>query len=862
MILKFINKLRYPCLFLVCSTALMAAPVSISSIYQDTGTETDTHLTDVIISTTGGTECIWMEDDAKRTITVNNGDGTLFMKKEGAYAALQVGNAQQTDITEFTLNGSLNIDSTSRSYDSTGDFQAVSAKVYISGDVSITRQYPLADNPDGRVTGAASIFQEGGRIDIDGNVSLTGSACQDTTKRGGAYAAVWIAQGNANYSARVDLVLGIDDTKTIYIHDYTFNTAGTDDKDIQLHGFKTEGVIWDTVPLDQAFIKVNGNTVIENMKATITNKSSDSMASVIGAEAVEQGRIEFNAGLIIRGLEAEGPKTEIYSLSAIRGGVIQVNEAADAKYVTQITGDMRAYYSGNETESVIEARFLNENSWFEGVTLYGSGTETAGTINLDVKDGAQWYVTRDCYLNGVLDLQDGNVHLGSTKESVEQKSDFGYGAAAGYTTLTLKELKGNGGVFHLRTHIDDDLTDHVAIQQGSGNHELAVRSTGVEPSAERTYSPMVTLYSGNADFTLVGGKVDAGLYSYTILKEDRTDGSGIIDWYLERSGVEPDPEREPDPLVPVIPTPDYSEAGGTVLGISSFNVNYAMWNAHLSDLRKRLGEVRDQEKDNALSFRGFHSDYDLDGMGGTSLEQSVYGYALGYERLWKVDSDQAWLLGLEGSWIRANQKVNGYRGKGRNEATGFLLSGTWLHNDGWYADNVLGMQFYDQDISVTQADDTLAKGGYRNTGIGAGIEVGRKFKTRNCGFIEPQAQISWYWRDSTSYNMSNGMHVNMGDTHALSTRLGVVMGRTYNCEKIRTQPYLLGGVIQEFLGNHKGDVNGIGVGGKLNGARCYYGAGIDVFLKDNIRLYGQAGAEKGNHYDRNWYITAGVAFSW
>lgn len=69
-------------------------------------------------------------------------------------------------------------------------------------------------------------------------------------------------------------------------------------------------------------------------------------------------------------------------------------------------------------------------------------------------------------------------------------------------------------------------------------------------------------------------------------------------------------------------------------------------------------------------------------------------------------------------------------------------------------------------------DGRGVSGKVNNFGLGLSAEVGKKFGLTKDFFVEPQAQLAYYWIKGKDFSMSNGMKVEQGDFNSWVGRLG------------------------------------------------------------------------------------------
>ena len=74
-------------------------------------------------------------------------------------------------------------------------------------------------------------------------------------------------------------------------------------------------------------------------------------------------------------------------------------------------------------------------------------------------------------------------------------------------------------------------------------------------------------------------------------------------------------------------------------------------------------------------------------------------------------------------------------------------------------------------------DGRGVSGKVNNFGLGLSAEVGKKFGLTKDFFVEPQAQLAYYWIKGKDFSMSNGMKVEQGDFNSWVGRLGLVAGK-------------------------------------------------------------------------------------
>ncbi|EFV44296.2 outer membrane autotransporter barrel domain-containing protein [Bilophila wadsworthia 3_1_6] len=576
--------------------------------------------------------------------------------------------------------------------------------------------------------------------------------------------------------------------------------------------------------------------------ATVAMKSSNfSMTGQYGLNAsgnssilVEADNVSLDAGAL-----AYGEDNSTIRLAANSSGTLY--------------GDVAAFGASN-----ISLELGGTTQW-----TGASGKSAEARLQVELEDTATWHV---------LPAYTSETEYQPSEASRLQFTGGGIAdlaSAREYQKLSIGELAGNGGTFRLK--VEDDSTDGVdqvdIVRYDSGSNSIYVVSSGnTEISAEEMNTYLVRQENGSGTFGLANTdqQVDLGLYLYKLAS--RTNDA-TTEWYLQRveSIVPVDPD---DPTPPVNPNPPLSPTGETEAALSGLAGHYAMWYGQLTDLRKRLGEVR-YGTQTGLWVRGFADKSRLDGLGGTSFTQNMFGGSIGYDTLASVSEESLWLVGMQLRSARAHQSVNGHwGGHGDLTSVGGGLYSTWAHADGWYVDAVGTMDWYNHKLRTSMLDGTRVHDDRSSYGLGASLEAGRKLdfafsnEGRDYWFLEPQLQLSYFWVKGGDFHASNGMKIEQKNMDSLTGRAGLVLGKKFSLEggngERYMQPYVKAGVNHEFLGEQEARINGVRMTSDLDGTRVYYGAGVDWQATDNLRLYMQAEREHGEHFTREYNVSAGL----
>lgn len=499
------------------------------------------------------------------------------------------------------------------------------------------------------------------------------------------------------------------------------------------------------------------------------------------------------------------------------------------KQIANIKGDLTISNKRGSIDLYLSGSAGNE-SIFQGLTKVGASS-TEAKINLSFVKGAKWILPDNNDLQGTLTLDDGVV-------------DFGVASQDPVKILTVDNLTGNNGMLRMRT--DGVRFDQFVAKNANGSHGIMVESIGVEPSTGALDTFLVQTQNGNASFSLAnpGAKVDLGVYNYTLADRETDQGH---EWFLNRS-------QDVDP--------DLSPTAEAVVAMAGMGAQNALYLNQLSDLRQRLGEVRHSVADGLWASATGQKDR-IDGFSSTSFKQEAYRFNFGVDR--RVSED--WLIGANIKLTTADQKTyhGQYKANGDAHSEGLNLYATWLHDNGTYADFVFSADLYDQEISTHMLNGQGVDGEYRNYGLGISAEVGRKFSLdeEKLWFMEPQAQLSYYWLKGDDFVMSNSMTVEQDNFDSLTSRLGVVVGRDFfNSQgNMCGQIALRAGIQHEFLGDQGVEINDIRFEDDLLGTRFYYGIEADWSPREDLKLYGFIEREEGSHYTKEFEFSVGLKYS-
>lgn len=597
---------------------------------------------------------------------------------------------------------------------------------------------------------------------------------------------------------------------------------------------------------------------------------------------VKAAQISINGAVNIKVSENEGS----YAAKAGKDGTIEINPEKGNQSI-QIIGAILADNTGAlENKEISDADYgdtfhvvhnpasvvINANS--KDSFLNSKITvENGGQVKLGLGNGARWNVRGNSHVTQ-LNALEGNAYVDLTHERETRNTlviDNLQGSEKSQLTFVLhSDIKGKDAV---------GANDKVIIKSAGSDtqiHTLHIPSTG-EPEGDETRGSYLVYVPQNVSLMLnethhpdknVSHRVvDKGLYLYTLASdkdvgtpdeiktnlraEDKYDG-----YYLTLAGFTPD-NQQGDDNKPV--TPLLSPTAKAVLAMAGMGGQNAMYHNQLSDLRKRLGEVRGMTESNGLWVSASGQRDRFDGFASNGVKQNAYRFNLGLDH--KIGS---WLIGANFKYLHGTQKTSNpdSHAKGKVNSAGANIYGTWIAENGFYTDIVASFDHYHQKITTSMLDGRGVSGKVNNLGLGLSAEVGKKFGLTKDFFVEPQAQLAYYWIKGKDFSMSNGMKVEQDDFNSLVGRLGVVAGKDFRDAEGNTkgQVFVKGGVKQQFAGKQKLRANSVQFKDELKGTSGYYGLGFEANPNKKVSLYGHVERENGKHYTKEIEVMLGLRY--
>ena len=570
-----------------------------------------------------------------------------------------------------------------------------------------------------------------------------------------------------------------------------------------------------------------GHNNVEITNAVITSEEGDALHATAAMSDITLNSVSLQAGV---GRDIVG----------IHGGSV-VDLTFTSMTVSASEGGLLLNLSGgSELDFTADASILNGD-------IIAAADSTA-TVRL----------TNGSVLTGMIDpvhvVIDGLSAWSITASSLIDSLDVASGAqvnflsAGGFKQLVnTGVLTGNGGVFTFNTDLGARVGDHVDIQGTSaGDHLVVVSNVGGAPTGPRQSLEIISTTDGVAQFSLVGGSVDAGMFQY-VLRAGDGDAAGVIpdanNWYLVNLFA-------PSVVSQAV------QSGAAVLASS--------WLDQLDNLDKRMGEVRlgalhDGEPKGDVWFRGYGQRIDIDAsVTGAAFSERLHGGDVGGDKVWLLESGNRLLTGGFFGYGESTRRFRGAAGRGETEGVYAGLYATWLKSNGWYVDLVGKVQHFSSSFEAIAPQGTVSNGEYENWGVGGSIETGRRFELARGWFVEPQGQFAYTHVTGVDYATDNGIKVGLGGNDTWRARGTVVAGRVLETRRgLFIQPYGKVGVIHQWSDGGRLNVENMAWRPNLDGTNLELGVGLVVQLSAVDQLHFDYEATFGDKHEKPYGLTFG-----
>jgi outer membrane autotransporter protein len=449
------------------------------------------------------------------------------------------------------------------------------------------------------------------------------------------------------------------------------------------------------------------------------------------------------------------------------------------------------------------------------------------------------------------------------------------GAAPGNTLKVGGNFVGNGGSLALQTLLNaggplsNQSTDRLLIGGSADPTTVHITPVGTGAFTAANYPTALTgisiVQTAGASsvgaFTLAGGTISRGLYSYSLFAYGPGSPNGPADpsqtligapgtnWDYRLQNVFVTPSGIAAPLAE--PAPGDPPAGAPPAGarpevapqvpayISAPTVLFIAGLEDINELHRRLGEIRDEPAmGSAQPFEAFVRAYGGPYQYTSNRSFSDFGYnfreddeaiQFGGSGLVMNDEHGQLRVGLAGTFGRSFFTPSAIDGASSGMFNTEKLSGiaTYQANSGFYVDAIVSGGEFDGHVSTAADGQTT---GLNGTLVGLSLETGYPLLLGWEDLVaEPEVQLTWQHLNFSSRTDVNGLSVDLGSLDQGVGRIGGRLVRRFQASGgVVLSPYLKANLLQGFgdgaavsIGEVKFDTGSYGtaiqVGGGVTG---------------------------------------------
>ena len=283
----------------------------------------------------------------------------------------------------------------------------------------------------------------------------------------------------------------------------------------------------------------------------------------------------------------------------------------------------------------------------------------------------------------------------------------------------------------------------------------------------------------------------------------------------------------------------------TLGGSSLLSLNRILMN----DVRKRMGDVRAME-----GTTGVWARYDGGRLSGDGTKNKFNTIHIGGDTM--PFAGMPLRVGMSASYT--NGDVDYTRGNADMDAYSLAAYGTWLGDNGMFADVIARVAKAESDMTV----DSVYKGKLKNTAYSLSGEFGWRFDLNSQFYAEPQVEATYTYIDSDKMTLAGKNETYNYEVEGFDSfigRMGVLAGM--KCPNQKGDVYVRASLVHEFLGDAK--ING-GVNATLEneGKDTWfeYGIGANFNVGKNTYLWADLERTSGALVDEDVRGTLGVRY--
>ena len=727
-------------------------------------------------------------DASTVSIVANNADGKAYGIRAENNSQVDV-NANSTTITTVSESGlSYGIDA------------RYGSSVNVTGDLVIE-----AKSADDYAAGVYSVY--------DGDVTIgTATDKSDVTIK------ATCVDKNENQDAGWDNAYGV--------YAYSHTTKGNngevnifaDDLNITVDGAYAYGVM-SVSDVDTGAGK--SSVVIDANRTQITATSDIGKASALTAYSGSE--------LVIKGdLVASGD----YVLQTRGGATVKINESA--KNTVNLTGDICFAEPGSVIDADVLVNLSDEKSTFKG-SIYSSNADRTNEIKgmtLGISNGATWDVTGDSFVNN-LTLSDGNIkhNVGDvTVNKISGSGNVAFAEGSGHLHIDAGSASLN---LTMAGKTADDLNDAVGLT--SVAKKLGVSEKVANDDA---ISAKVVMAEGD-----IKGETTGVVTFVAPAKDEQKNEARVA---TTEGDVNNNADNYWHGLVEEDAVTEKVNTKNQAIGDAGISLKLH-WRAHVNDMNKRMGELRNAEGEHGVWARMVRGESEY-----KNTKAQYNQYQLGYDE--KLSVDDRWTVGAAVTFAEGD--ANYGQGTTDDKSTAFAIYGSKLNNDGTFVDLIARYAHLESDLD----DANSGKGDYETNGMSVSAEFGKRIQQGNGLWIEPQVELTYGTIDSAEFQLGQKT-VTVGDMDSLIGRVGFRIGKDLKQGNVYARASYLYDFEGETENAFSNGTDSRTIAEDLGGGWWEVGVGANVNLSKATYVYADVEKTFGGEVDTNWQWNLGVRYS-
>ena len=272
----------------------------------------------------------------------------------------------------------------------------------------------------------------------------------------------------------------------------------------------------------------------------------------------------------------------------------------------------------------------------------------------------------------------------------------------------------------------------------------------------------------------------------------------------------------------------------------------AMGRILMNDVRKRLGDIRSAEGTHGVWARYDGGEMSRD----NNFENKFHTIQVGIDTVPTPDSGR---FGVAFSYTKGDSKF----GRGESDMDAFSLAayGTWIADNGMFADVIGRMATIDNDLTI----DNSIGAKMDNVLLSLSGEIGWRFNMTETFYLEPQAELTYTYVNSDRFTL-NTVEYDVDATDSLIARIGFAAG--LKCPDNFGDVYVRASAVHEFLGDSAVQA-AAAKPVELDGEDTWveFGIGANFNINKNTYVYADIERTDGAKLEEDWRANVGVRFA-